>query len=879
MLTLSLGAAYIIDRELDVGGSSRVFVAHEESHDQDVVVTVLSPKFTEGLSAERFEREMRRAAGLDEPHTIPVLTVSQTANGLFYYSMPYVRGDTLRERIDAGPIGFDDSVALLRDVARSLAYAHGQGIVHRNIKPDKVILFKTGAALSDFGIASAIELSRTEAFDPTHTLLGDTLDTAAYMAPELATNDPSADHRADIYSWGVMAYELLSEAHPFADLTSDEALVSAHLTEIPAPLPYKRYGIPEQLAVLVMRCLEKDPAARPASASELLTVLDRIPLGASSLAIDSAGTARWIGASILAGLVLFVASATAVYRMQSREGAVPPLVVVMPFESTGAVGDSLFAEGLGDALTSRLAQLDGLRIIDRRSARSAARTGSGLQAAGQALGAEYVVHATMRWIRDAKGSSRVEIVPVLMTVATGTMKWTGLPESSSLADPFTTHVNLAINVAKALGVKLDSSALTMLAIRSTQDTGAFAAFTRGNRLYRQNLSQVEPDFSAALREFEHAYARDPRYADALAGAAAVLVRRAEPTANRVLYDSAIVLSRRALAIARGHPRALIALSLEALTRDDPEDAQLWVERAFRAHPSDIEALELRAAILPVVGDSAGTWRDVERLAELGPRSADALVAASSGAQALRRFHDAGELLQRARVLEPGRRDLVLRAAILARADGDFPAMARAIRAYRLRGGRITTAELYMLRVGDVAMQRELANASPESYAAAAPADSFTFYSQKALLFLAIRNAARARALFDSSATPLRLLLAGSTLGPSGRRRYTEIAAWTDAARGVRARALAAATDIVRSPIAQQWPNGQLAAFTACNGAEIYAFLDVVELMLPQLRRCLTLPGGYATSAFFAEPALRRHANDPRVRALIADLELELGRTK
>ena len=222
---------------------------------------------------------------------------------------------------------------------------------------------------------------------------------------------------------------------------------------------------------------------------------------------------------------------------------------------------------------------------------------------------------------------------------------------------------------------------------------------------------------------------------------------------------------------------------------------------------------------------------------------------------------------------------MLRAAILARADGDFPAMARALRAYRLRGGRITASELYMLRVGDVPMQRELANAPPDLYGVTSPADSFSFYSQKALLFLAVRNAARARALFDSSAAMLRRLLADSALGPSDRRKYREIAAWADAARGDRARALAAATEVERSPIAQQWPNGQFAAFTACNGAEIYAFLDVVELMLPQLRRCLTLPGGYATSAFFAEPALTRHANDPRVRALIVDLELELGRTE
>jgi tetratricopeptide (TPR) repeat protein len=322
----------------------------------------------------------------------------------------------------------------------------------------------------------------------------------------------------------------------------------------------------------------------------------------------------------------------------------------------------------------------------------------------------------------------------------------------------------------------------------------------------------------------------------------------------------------------------VALSLVALAQDRPDDAQAWVERAVSAYPSSIEALELRAMVLPIVGDSIGTWRDVERLAALGPRSADALVVAATSAQQLRRFKDAGDLLQRARVLEPDRTDLILRAAMLARADGDFPAVARGVRAYRVRGGAIGPSELTLLRVGDPSMQKELANASPNMYGVKTRADSFEFYSEKAQLFLALRNRDRARALLDSSADVLQRLLVDSSIATSELRKYAEVMAWTDAARGQRARALAAMNDVTRTPIGQQWPNGQFAAFTACNGAEIYGFLDIVDLMLPQLRRCLTLPGGYATSAFFAEPALARHMNDPRVRALLGELELELGRT-
>jgi TolB-like protein len=647
---------------------------------------------------------------------------------------------------------------------------------------------------------------------------------------------------------------------------------------MPPVLLYQRYGVPEQLASLVMRCLETNPSARPTNAAELLTVLDRIPRTSTALAIDSESSTRWIGAAIIAGVVLFIASGIGVWRMQSSEGAQPPLIAVLPFESGGVLNDSLFAEGLSDAVTDKLSMLPGLRVVDRKSVLTIPDAGRDALLAGRALGAEYVVGGTVRWIRDASGAPRARISPVLLRVSDSTSKWQGEPELASLADPFTVQASIAARVAQLLGVKVDERAKAALQVSPTRDTAAFAAYTRGNRLYRRNLSMAQPDYRAALYEFERAYQRDPRYADALGSAAATLARMEEGRVSREHDDSLLALAHRALARTRGHARALIALATVALEEDRPDDALVWAERAVAAHPSDIEALELRSEVLPIVGDSIATWREVEHMAELAPRSVDALLAAAAGAQTLRRFKEAGELLQRARALEPDRQDITLRVAMLARVDGDFPAMARAVRAYRLRGGRIGPSELTLLRVGDPSMQIELSNATPEMYGVKSRADSFAFYSQKAQLHLALRHKEQARALLDSSASVLSQLLADSTVSASERRKYAEIMTWTDAARGQRARALASMSDMARSPIGQQWPNGRFAAFTACNGAEIYGFLDIVDLMLPQLRRCLTLPGGYATSAFFAEPALARHMNDPRVRALLGELELELGRT-
>jgi len=272
-LQSSLGGAYTLGRELSGGGMSHVFVAEETRLGRKVVVKVLSTEIAAGLSAERFEREIRVAASLQQANIVPVLNAGDT-NGVPYFTMPFVEGESLRARLrDRGPMSAAETVSVLRDVARALAYAHERGIVHRDIKPDNVLLSGRTAVVTDFGIAKAISAARTDNGSATITQLGTAIGTPAYISPEQAAGDPDVDHRADIYSFGCMAYEMLSGQAPFGNRTP-QRLLAAHMSEAPRALGDVRADVPPSLAALVMRCLEKEPSARPQSAAEVLSAVD-----------------------------------------------------------------------------------------------------------------------------------------------------------------------------------------------------------------------------------------------------------------------------------------------------------------------------------------------------------------------------------------------------------------------------------------------------------------------------------------------------------------------------------------------------------------------------------------------------------------------------
>jgi tetratricopeptide (TPR) repeat protein len=277
-LQKTLSGTHTLERELGGGGMSKVFVAEETRLRRKVVVKVLPPELAQGISVERFEREIQTVAALQQANIVPVINAGDT-NGLPYYTMPFVEGESLRARLARGPLAVTEVIGVLRDVARALAYAHQRGVVHRDIKPDNVLMSGGAAVVTDFGIAKAITASRTDSgAGATLTQVGTSIGTPAYMAPEQAAGDPGIDHRADIYSLGAMAYELLAGQPVFAGRTP-QRMLAAHMSEVPKPITEHRGDLPEALANLVMQCLAKESEQRPQQAGDIVRVLETITSG------------------------------------------------------------------------------------------------------------------------------------------------------------------------------------------------------------------------------------------------------------------------------------------------------------------------------------------------------------------------------------------------------------------------------------------------------------------------------------------------------------------------------------------------------------------------------------------------------------------------
>jgi serine/threonine-protein kinase len=239
---------------------------------------VLLPELAAGVSIDRFRREIQLAAQLQHPHIVPLLTAGESA-GLPFFTMPFVVGESLRARLFRDhELPVPEAIRLLRDVASALDYAHAQGVVHRDIKPDNVLLTHQVAVVTDFGVAKALSASAGsggKGHVPGLTTMGVTLGTPAYMAPEQCSADPNMDHRVDVYAFGVMAYEMLAGRPPFTAHTP-QALLGAHLVALPEAVTKHRPGLPPPLAALIMQCLEKHPADRPQTAGLLIAALDTL---------------------------------------------------------------------------------------------------------------------------------------------------------------------------------------------------------------------------------------------------------------------------------------------------------------------------------------------------------------------------------------------------------------------------------------------------------------------------------------------------------------------------------------------------------------------------------------------------------------------------
>jgi len=357
-LTTALADRYRLERELGSGGMATVYLAEDLKHHRKVAVKVLRPDLAATMGAERFEREIQVAARLQHPHILGVLD-SGESDGFFYYVMPYVEGETLRDRISrSGELPVSDALRLLGEITEALAVAHHAGVVHRDIKPENILLSGRHAMVMDFGVAKAV----TEASGRQQlTTAGVALGTPAYMAPEQATADPQLDHRVDIYALGVLAYEMLTGHPPFHGLTPQQTL-AAHVTQAPVPVTQRRPGIAPVLDALIMRCLAKRPADRFQTADELVAALEPLatpsggmtpthtmPIGAVAA---PRGMPRWMRGAIAGAVVIVVGAAALV--LLNRPPATAALVQPLQLTRSAGVQESPYITGDGKGVAYRI---------------------------------------------------------------------------------------------------------------------------------------------------------------------------------------------------------------------------------------------------------------------------------------------------------------------------------------------------------------------------------------------------------------------------------------------------------------------------------------------------------------------------------------------
>lgn len=503
-LQQSLGGGFRVTREIGGGGMSRVFVIEDIALGRENIAKVLHPDMPAGTNVERFRREIHVAATLSHPHIVPLLSAGET-NGLPYFTMPFVKGESLRARLSReGELPVADSVHVLRDVALALAHAHSRGVVHRDIKPENILLTGGSAVVTDFGVAKALDQAAPAAG---MTSAGFAIGTPAYMAPEQAAADPHVDHRADIYAFGIVAYELLTGEPPFRG-PAQQVLV-AQATQEAEALHRRRRGVPVVLESLVMRCLAKRPADRPQSAAELVTVLDTVA-SASGERAPYETRRRWGRLWLALPVVgLFAAGAWLIDR--GRGPAAPPAksIAVLPFVNLGGgQSDEYFSDGITDELTSALARIEGLGVASRTSAFSfKGKSNVDTRAVGRALNVGSVLEGTVR-----RSGDRLKVSAQLSNTSDGFILWSETYERRG-ADVFDVQEDIARSIAGALRIQLSAGDSLFT---GTRDPEAHDLYLRGRFAWNRRSAA---ELKNAIAYFEEAIAKDPGFARAYSGLA------------------------------------------------------------------------------------------------------------------------------------------------------------------------------------------------------------------------------------------------------------------------------------------------------------------------------------------------------------------------
>ena len=688
---------------LGVGGMGEVYRARDSKLNREVAIKVLPESLAKDPDAlARFEREALAVAALSHPNILAIHDFGEQ-DGVCFAVMELLEGETLRERLQSGPIPERRAIAYAVQIVRGLTAAHDKGIVHRDLKPENVFLTRDDhVKLLDFGIAKKTE---DVPMDDGLTKPGSVVGTLGYSSPEQLRGLP-VDQRSDIFSFGAILYEMLAGRRPFKRDAAIETM-AAILKDDPAPLSETGRKISPALEHVVLHCLEKKPEKRFQSARDVAFALEETALWTTTgegRAARLGPDRRRVPIAVVIALLLVIVGLWFYRRSPpATESGAAKRVAVLPFDNVGSPEDDYFADGMSDEVRAKLTSVPGLQVIARGSSIPYRKTAKTPKQVAQELDANYLLTATVRWDKSG-GASRVHVTPELVEVSGSgapVSKWQQ-PLDASLTDVFQVQADIATKVAQALGVVLAAKEEKRLSERPTENLAAYDAYLKGEQASGGMSATSPASLRKALEFYDESTRLDPSFVQALArvsmaNTALFVVSAPSPDFVKRAMDAAY----KAVSVAPNRREGYVALgNYQQFIVQDFHKALDEYEKGLRLAPN--------AELLASIGrseESLGRWDSAlghyQQAERLDPRSAVTLRRLAEALLWLRRYPEARDVLDRGLAFAPANLDLIEDKVVTYLGEGDL-ASARAVVAQPRKDVDPTALAVFLATYWDLA---------------------------------------------------------------------------------------------------------------------------------------------------------------------------------
>jgi serine/threonine protein kinase/Flp pilus assembly protein TadD len=641
---------YKILEKLGAGGMGVVYKAEDTKLMRTVALKFLPPELTRDDEAKgRFIHEAQAASALEHNNICNIHEIDQTEDGQTFITMACYEGETLKDKIDRGPLKIEDATNIAIQIAQGLAKAHEKDIVHRDVKPSNIFITTDGIVkIIDFGLAKLA--GRTVL-----TKEGTTFGTVNYMSPE-QTRGEAVDHRTDIWSLGILFYEMLTGQRPFKG-DYEQAVLYSILNNDPEPISGLRTGIPLELEIVVNRCLQKESSARYQDVNGLLIDLRQREKSTgkvriSDIALSPSKKAWLIRATLAFLVVMLILYFSGMFHSDVQNAsAKKTMLAVLPFENLGSIEDEYFSDGLTVEMTAKLGRLQQLRVISDRSAYKYKNSDKSDSQIGTELGVDFVMRSTIMWQRAPNEPSRVRVIPRLIRTIDGEQIWTAA-YTATMTDVFEVQADITEKVVGALGIALLELESESLTERPTTIADAYDFYLRGLSYANRPLRRFE-DEQLAIEMFEKAIELDSNYVEAYSSLSASYSNFFADFGHKEAGPKAKSAAEKAIQLAPKHPKSHWALgSYYFWVNDELELAEKHYAIAHSSLPNSAILL----SEMGMVQIEKGKWNQavlsLKEAVNLDPKSYAPTFRLGRAYYHMRRYNEAEQQLNRCIALFP-----------------------------------------------------------------------------------------------------------------------------------------------------------------------------------------------------------------------------------